>query len=135
MNHRFSASLILRISAIALCALACDRAPTAPVADDAGPRFALSENTVIAYDLAIGDLRERIVPALPLELQPVIASRLEELRSALEQRSESALQRALARLNDVVSGFDAADENSTTIATELEPVRLVIEHARGLVVH
>ena len=116
---------------LAICGgLACD-SPTG-VAPESATRFSLPDATARAFDDALLDARLRVLPALSeIDASGPLASSMDALRAAIATRDQGALRRALARTESAI-GELARGDGPAAIASDLDAIRLIVEHARPL---
>jgi hypothetical protein len=93
--------------------------------------FALSEDAARAFGEALADVRGRILPELKAAGPDALAPLLDELTGAIATRNQMALRRAVTRMEIVLNDLNAGDHDAA-IATELDVVRFVLEHAQPL---
>jgi hypothetical protein len=119
---------------LAAGALACgDRSPTESRPETVTVRFALSTESAQAFDLAIDDVRERVLPALTAAAAPeLMAGLLDEMSSSIAARDQHALRRVLTRVERTLAGLAVDDETAAAIDVELDAIRLILEEARPL---
>jgi hypothetical protein len=95
--------------------------------------FTLSEDSARAFREALNDVRERILPTLsPDDASSPLSPPLVELTAAIDARDLRALERALACADAAIAKLDRGDDASAAIGSELDAVRLILEHARPL---
>ena len=118
--------------AVAICGgIACE-SPTAIADKSVVERFALNETAARAFDDALRDVRLRVLPGLSgVDAENALAPSIDALASAIEARDEGALRAAMARTERAISQL-GRDGDAEAIASDLDALRLILEHARPL---
>jgi hypothetical protein len=131
-SHRSACTVIFA----ALIALACaDAVPTESRPDPLSLRFALNAAAAKSFDVAIDDVRDRILPALSsADAATALAPILDDLTSSINTRDAYALRSAVARGDQFLAHLRRDDATTAAIGMELDAVRLILEDARLLAV-
>ena len=124
------ACLILSV-AISGSGLACD-SPTGVAPEPLVARFSLSDGSATAFDDALRDIRQRVLPGLrDIDTSQSLGPLIDAISGAIATRDRRALRDVLARTEAAVASLSRADD-AATFASDLDTVRLILEHARPL---
>jgi hypothetical protein len=127
----------LRVAATiaAIGSLACSEVgPSEPQTRIAAPapRLVVSDSVASAFDVALGDLRSRVLPSLGEALSGRVDELLRELSHSLSARDAARLAAAVMRAEAALAELGRAGDVATTTTADLDAVRLFLDEANAL---
>ena len=134
MRLRFDATAALILALTTVGSAGCsDALPTESRKEQAPEVLTLSETAAKSFAAALNDVHDRILPALTaVDAPPSLAPMLDDLTASIHTRDARALRLTIDRINVALAGFQTTDAAAAGVASDVDAIRLILEHARLL---